>query len=105
MKATLRGMAHLGVWHRSHSLRRTYASLRYACGDDPVYVAQQGGWKDPTFPIRVYARAVGRRERLSGAHLEASNAALDCAAMGSEGENEGSGASRAASERTQETAA
>ena len=41
-----------------HSLRRTYASLRYACGDDPVYVAEQGGWKDPTFPIRVYARAV-----------------------------------------------
>ncbi len=54
-----------------HSLRRTYASLRYACGDDPVYVAEQGGWADSSFPIKVYAKAVRRRERLSGAHREA----------------------------------
>lgn len=67
-----------------HSLRRTYASLRYACGDDPVYVAEQGGWKDPSFPIRVYARAVRRRERLSGAYREAFDLALQWAAMGSE---------------------
>jgi hypothetical protein len=67
-----------------HSLRRTYASLRYACGDDPVYVAQQGGWADPNFPIRVYAKAVKRRERLSGEHLEAFDAAIEWAAMGSE---------------------
>lgn len=69
-----------------HSLRRTYASLRYACGDDPVYVAEQGGWKDPTFPIRVYARAVKRRERLSGAHLEAFTLALQWAGMGRDGQ-------------------
>jgi integrase len=68
----------------SDSLRRTFASLRYACGDDPVYVAEQGGWKDPTFPIRVYARAVRRRERLSGAHLEAFDAAHEWAGMGRE---------------------
>ncbi len=73
-----------------HSLRRTYASLRYACGDDPVYVAEQGGWKDPSFPIRVYARAVRRRERLSGIHREAFDAALQWAAMGSEAENDSS---------------
>jgi integrase len=66
-----------------HSLRRTFASLRYACGDDPVYVAEQGGWADPSFPIKVYAKAVRRRERLSGAHREAFDAALDWAAMGS----------------------
>ncbi len=66
-----------------HALRRTYASLRYACGDDPVYVAEQGGWVDPSFPIRVYAKAVRRRGRLHGAHLDAFNAALEWAAMGS----------------------
>jgi integrase len=64
-----------------HSLRRTFASLRYACGHDPVYVAEQGGWADPNFPIKVYAKAVRRRERLFGAHLEAFDAALQWAAM------------------------
>jgi integrase len=88
-----------------HSLRRTFASLRYACGDDPVYVAEQGGWKDPSFPIRVYARAVRRRERLSGAHLEAFDAALHWAAMGSGAENETSNSSRRLHRKTEETAA
>ena len=54
-----------------HSLRRTYAPLRFACGDDPVFVAEQGGWADPTFPIKVYAPAVKRREKLSGTHRDA----------------------------------
>ncbi len=35
------------------SLRRTYASVRAACGDDPVYIAEQLGHEDPTFTIRV----------------------------------------------------
>jgi hypothetical protein len=56
--------------------------LRYACGDDPVYVAEQGGWKDPTFPIKVYARAVRRREKLSGAHRDAFDAAIQWALLG-----------------------
>ena len=47
-----------------HSLPRPFASLRFACGDDPIYVAEQGGWKDPAFPMRVYAKAVRRRDRL-----------------------------------------
>jgi integrase len=78
------GIAPISEEVSPHSLRRTYASLRFACGDDPVYVAEQGGWADPTFPIKVYARAVKRRERLSGAHREAFDAALEWAAMGSE---------------------
>jgi hypothetical protein len=32
-------------------LRRTYASLRAACGDDPVYIAQQLGHMDPRFTL------------------------------------------------------
>jgi len=66
-----------------HSLRRTFASLRFACGDDPIYLAEQGGWEDPAFPMRVYAKAVRRRDRLSGSHREAFDAALHWAALGS----------------------
>jgi integrase len=76
------GIAQISERVSPHSLRRTYASLRFACGDDPVYVAEQGGWADPSFPIKVYARAVRRRDRLSGAHRAAFDAALEWASMG-----------------------
>ncbi len=65
-----------------HSLRRTYASLRAALGDDPVYIAEQLGHTDPAFTFRVYQKAAKRRERLSGAYLEAFDQALDWAVMG-----------------------
>jgi len=65
-----------------HSLRRTHASLRAALRDDPVYIAQQGGWKDPGFVFSVYRRAAKRRERLTGAYLEAFDMALDWARIG-----------------------
>lgn len=68
-----------------HSLRRTYASVRAACGDDPVYIAEQLGHEDPTFTIRVYAKAAKRRERLSGDYLATFDRALEWAAMGSGG--------------------
>jgi integrase len=55
---------------RYKALRRLYASLRFALGDDPVYVAEQLGHTDPTFSMRVYAKAIRRRDRLSGAALE-----------------------------------
>ena len=65
-----------------HSLRRTYASLRAALRDDPVYIAEQIGHTDPTFTLAVYAKASKRRERLSDAYLEAFDRALDWARMG-----------------------
>ncbi|HVC07989.1 MAG TPA: tyrosine-type recombinase/integrase [Solirubrobacterales bacterium] len=64
-----------------HSLRRTYASLRAALGDDPVYIAEQLGHRDARFTFRVYQRAAKRRERLSGAHLPAFDGTLAWAAM------------------------
>jgi integrase len=82
------GIAAISEQVSPHSLRRTYASLRFACGDDPVYVAEQGGWADPSFPIKVYAKAVRRRDRLSGTHREAFDAALEWAAMGSGADRE-----------------
>ena len=68
-----------------HSLRRLYASLRFALGDDPVYVANQLGHTEPGFSMKVYASAVRRRERLIGAALREFDAALEWAAMGSGG--------------------
>lgn len=59
-----------------HSLRRLFASLRFALGDDPVYVAQQLGHTDPTFSMQVYTRALRRRERLTGAALREFDEAL-----------------------------
>ena len=64
-----------------HSLRRTYASLRCACGDDVRYTADQLGHEDPRFTLRVYTQATKRRDRLTGAHLKAYDQALEWAAM------------------------
>jgi integrase len=66
-----------------HSLRRTYASLRIACGDDVSYVADQLGHEDPRFTLRVYAQASKRRDRLAKVHLKEYDRALEWAAMGS----------------------
>jgi integrase len=65
-----------------HSLRRTYASLRAALRDDPVYIAEQLGHRDARFTFRVYQRAAKRRERLTGVHLAAFDHALQWAGMG-----------------------
>src|SRR5262249_3971240 len=48
-----------------HGLRRTYASLRAAAGDDVAFTAEQLGHTDPAFSLRVYTHAVKRRQRLT----------------------------------------
>jgi integrase len=65
-----------------HSLRRTYASLRCACGDDIRYTADQLGHEDPRFTLKVYAQAAKRRDRLSTTHRVAYDHALIWARMG-----------------------
>ena len=65
-----------------HSLRRTYASVRAALRDDPVYIAEQLGHEDATFTFRLYQRAVKRPRRLTGSYLQAFDRALDWALMG-----------------------
>jgi integrase len=100
VKLEAKGIGTISERVTPHSLRRTYASLRYACGDDVVFVAEQGGWSDPSFPIRVYARSVRRRQKLTGDHLEAFDAAIHWAALGSEVASEShSGSDAEASER------
>ena len=64
-----RRLAELGIEPIServtpHSLRRTYASLRAAAGEDPVYIAEQLGHTDPRFTLSVYTKAVKRRVKL-----------------------------------------
>jgi integrase len=71
-----------------HSLRRTYASLRAALRDDPVYIAEQLGHRDARFTFRVYQRAAKRRERLTGAHLAAFDRALEWAGLHTGGQRE-----------------
>lgn len=81
----------LGIEPMSHkvtpySLRRTYASVRYALGDDPVYIAEQIGHDDSgELSARVYARAVRRRGKLNGVHLREYDKALEWAQMGTNG--------------------
>jgi integrase len=75
-----------------HSLRRTFASLRAACGDDPVYIAQQLGYTDPRFTLTVYASAVKRRAKLSDALLREFDRALEWAGMGNSAGSARSGA-------------
>jgi integrase len=65
-----------------HGLRRTYASLRCACGDDVAYTSRQIGHTDARFTLKAYTMATRRRERLSGPHLKAYDRALEWAQMG-----------------------
>ena len=65
-----------------HGLRRTFASLRCACGDDVAYTSAQIGHTDPRFTLKVYTQATKRRDRLSGPHRRAYDQALEWAQMG-----------------------
>ncbi len=66
-----------------HGLRRTYASLRCVCGDDPRYTADQLGHEDARFTMRCYAQASKRRDRMAKPHRDAYDAAVEWAAIGS----------------------
>jgi integrase len=53
-----------------HSLRRTFASLLYLRGENPVYVMHQMGHTDPKLALRIYTRVMGeQRRRGPGARL------------------------------------
>jgi integrase len=53
-----------------HSLRRTFASLLYLRGENPVYVMHQMGHSDPKLALRIYTRVMAeQRRRGPGARL------------------------------------
>jgi integrase len=70
-----------------HGLRRTYASLRSAVGDDVAYTSEQLGHTDPVFSLRVYTHAVKRRQRLEGTELEQFTRAIEWAEWARMGTN------------------
>jgi integrase len=76
------GIEAISEWITPHSLRRTYASIRAASGDSPIYIAEQLGHEDPGFTFRVYAKASKRRDKLEGNYLEAFDQALNWAGFG-----------------------
>jgi integrase len=48
-----------------HSLRRTFASLLYLRGENPVYVMHQMGHTDPKLALRIYTKVIGEQRRRS----------------------------------------
>ena len=69
-----RGEAPLPDGLTPHSLRRTFASILVALGNDPVYVMDQMGHTDPKFTLKVYARLMRRgADRTALAHLVAAD--------------------------------
>jgi integrase len=64
-----------------HGLRRTFASLRCACGDDVAYTSAQLGHTDPRFTLGVYTKATNRRERMAAIHRREYDRALVLALM------------------------
>ena len=62
-------------------MRRTFATLRCAVGDDPAYTAAQLGHTDARFTMRVYTGATKHRERLTAAERRAYDQAVQWALM------------------------
>jgi integrase len=71
-----------------HGLRRTYASLRCAVGDDVAYTAAQLGHEDAVFSLKTYTHAVKRRGRLTGHELEQFERAIEWAQWAQMGTND-----------------
>ena len=71
-----------------HGLRRTFASLRCAVGDDVAYTAAQLGHEDAVFSLKTYTHAVKLRERLSGHELEQFERAIEWAQWARMGTND-----------------
>ena len=55
-------LAPLPVGLTPHSLRRTFASVLYALGEDPGVVMDEMGHTDPGLALRVYRQAMRRSE-------------------------------------------
>jgi integrase len=45
-----------------HSLRRTFASVLFAVGENPPYVMARCGHTDPQITLGIYAKAMDRRD-------------------------------------------
>jgi integrase len=57
-----RGRSPLPEGITPHSLRRTFASILYAIGEDPGVVMDEMGHTDPALALRVYRQSMRRGE-------------------------------------------
>jgi integrase len=76
-----------------HSLRRTFASVLYALGEDPGVVMDEMGHTDPGLALRIYRQSM-RRGVDEKAALRALVEGEQLAVIGIRGENEGVGRNR-----------
>jgi integrase len=70
-----------------HSLRRTFASVLYALGEDPGVVMDEIGHTDPGLALRIYRQSMRRGED-EKAELKALVDGVQLAVIGSRGEIE-----------------
>lgn len=81
-----RGFAPLPDNITPHSLRRTFASVLYAIGEDPGIVMDEMGHTDPALALRVYRQSMrrdqGEKDRLR-ALIEGADGASELAVIGS----------------------
>jgi integrase len=76
-----RGLTPLPEKITPHSLRRTFASVLYALGEDPGIVMDEMGHTDPALALRVYRQAM-RRDEDEKAALRALVDGADSAVIG-----------------------
>jgi integrase-like protein len=77
-----RGLTPLPDRITPHSLRRTFANLLYALGEDPGIVMDEMGHTDPALALRVYRQAM-RRDEGEKARLRAIMDGVEMAVIGS----------------------
>src|SRR4051812_19286811 len=82
-------------------MRRTFTSLLFAIGEDPVYVMGQLGHRNPNFTLRVYAQEMARRDGERD-RLSALVEGRDWARMGTNRDSEGTSSSAREPEETKD---
>jgi hypothetical protein len=82
-----------------HALRRTFASLLYALGENPPTVMAEMGHTDPGLALRIYAQAM-RRDESEQNRLRALVSGVELSVVGSRAESE---AATEAPERAEES--
>lgn len=82
-----RGFAPLPDGLTPHALRRTFASVLYALGEDPGVVMDEMGHSDPALALRIYRQAM-RREADEKERLRALVEGSDWAKIGQRADSE-----------------
>jgi len=85
-----RGLAPLPEGLTPHSLRRTFASILYALGEDPGVVMDEMGHTDPALALAIYRQATRRED----GDKDRLRALVEGSEMADIGQRDASGASK-----------